>query len=453
MLKTSRFFLLLLGLSGLVAATRADTIALKTGERIEGRITGETATELTVLVQVSAGITDERVIGKTEIAKVDRIAADETAFRAIMDFQPGKASFQPAQYDAMAGALQGFIAQYPESPHVQEVQAALTALQAEKKRVDAGEMKFEGLWLSRAEAKKQRTQIGGSLAFAAMKSANASADAIGALNSFAYLEKNFPGAKVMPEAVPLAQQILVALKPAAERALSNYKINNAERERGVAAAGPANQAEMIAAFKRDQAQADAAIAAATAAKTWPPFTAGSDKCITAILAKIPVEAKRLEVLPLADMRESIKLADKARIEFASNNADTASDILQQVLKLWPANDLGLQLKAQIAASKIPTKPDPVVAPATPAAAATPSAKPPGATPKPGASPTPTPSAKPEPPPTTGHETTAAKPAEPEAKPFFMTLPGAITIVVVLALILAGANIFNHFRQRREEEQE
>ena len=450
MLKISRFFLLLLGVSGLVAGSRADTIALKTGERIEGKITGETATELTISVQDSAGITDERVIRKSEVVKVDRIAADETAFRAIMDFQPGKASFQPVQYDGMVGALQGFIAQYPESIHRKAVQTAMTALQAEKKRVDAGELKFEGLWLSRAEAQKQRAQIGGSLAFAAMKSANASGDAIGALNSFAYLEKNFPGAKVLPEAVPLAQQILVALKPAAERALANYKINNAERERGVAAAGPVEKAELIEAFKRDQAKADAALAAATAAKTWPPFMAGSDKCITAILAKIPGEAKRLEVLPLADMRASIQLAEKAQIEFASKNVSAASEMLQEVLKLWPANDLGLQLKLQIAASKIPPKPDPVVAAATPAATP-PGTKPPGATPQPGASATPR--AQPAPAPTTGDETPEAKPAEAEAKPFLMTLPGAITVVVALAVILAGANIFNHFRRGREEEPE
>ena len=447
MLKGSRFLLLLLGLSGAVAGTRADSIALKTGERIEGRITGETDTELTVVVQVSAGINDERVIRKTEIVKVDRIAADETAFRAIMDFQPGKASFQPAQYSGMIGALQGFITQFPESIHVKTAQTARTALETEKKRVDAGELKFEGQWLSRTEAQKQRTQIGGTLTFAAMKKANASGDAIGALNSFTYLEKNFPGAKALPDAVALAQQILAALKPAAERALANYKINNAERERGVAAAGPADKAEMLAAFQREQAKADAAIAAATAAKTWPPFAIGSEKCISAILAKIPAEAKRLEALPVADMRASITVADKARIEFASNNVETASDLLQQVLKLWPANDLGLQMKAQIAASKLPPKTGPVAVAATPAAA-TPSAKPAGATPKPGG--TPAPSAQPEPSPAIVTATTATPPAEPEAKPFFMTVPGAITIVVALAVLLGGANLFNHLRARREE---
>jgi hypothetical protein len=454
MLRTPRFFLILLCLTGVAAGTRADTITLRNGDRIEGSITNETPAEVTVKYQVSAGISDERVIRKTEILKVDRIAADETAYRAIMDFQPGKSSFQPAQYDGMISALQGFIVQFPESVHGKAAEKAMTALGVEKKKVDAGEVKFDGVWLSREEAQKQQVQIGGNAIFAAMKSANARGDAIGALNALVQLEKNFPGAKVMPDAVSLAQQILAALKPAAERALATYKHTNAERARGVAAAGPAEKAEMIAAFQRDQTRAEAAITAATAAKTWPPFMTGSDKSIAAILAKIPAEAKRLEAIPVADMRESIKLADKARIEFASKNVETASDLLQQVLKLWPANELGLQLKAQIAGSKIPSKPAPVVPAATPApapAAATPGPKPPAAAPIP--APIPAPSPELQPTPTTPEGETPAKPAEPEAKPFLMTLPGAITIVVALAVILAGANIFSHFSKRREDAQE
>lgn len=454
MRKTSLFSLLLLGLACLASGVRADTIVLTNGDRIEGKILSETATEITVEMQVAAGITEDKVIGKTDIAKMDRVAADELAFRGIMNLQPGKTSYLPAQYDAMIGALLGFITQFSESPHVAEVRATLKAFEAEKKRVAAGEMKFEGLWLSRAEALKQRVQIGGGQYFTAMKSANAKGDAIGALNAFATLERNFGGAKVLPEAVPFAQQILVALKPVVERAISNQKINNAEREKGVAAAGPTQRAELIAAYESEQAKAVADIAAANAAKMWPPFVASSDKCLAAILAKIPTEAKRLEALPVAVMRDSIRAAEKAQTEFASKNGETAAELLAEALRLWPANDLGLQLKAQIAASKLPPKPDPTATPAataTPIAVVTPGGKVP-ATPKPGpvvavAKVTPVPA------PAADSGTPEVKSAEPEEKPFFMTIAGAATIVGGLALILGGANLFNHFRKRREDPEE
>lgn len=449
MLKLAQIPLFILGLASLVAGTLADTITLKTGERIEARISAETETTMTLQIQVSAGITDERVVAKADILKVDRIAADETAFRAIMHLQPGKQSLQPAQYDAMINALEAFNTKHPASPHRPEVVAAVDAFALEKKRVSKGEVKLDGVWLSKEEALRQRAQIGGNQMFLAMKSASASGDAITALNAFAALEKNYPGARVMPDAILHAQQILTALRPAVVRALENQKVTKAEREKGFADAGPADRKELMAAYQREQAQAESALAAATAAGQWPPMIAGSDKCLTAIQAKILTEMKRVDDLPITAMRDSLRLVEKAQAEYAGRNLAGALNTLREATGLWAANDLAIQLQAQIAAAKIPTRPEPGTNPAaTPPAASTPAAKTPAPTPKPAASATPAP----EPPPA-DTETGEAKPAAPEAKPFFMTLPGALTIVVALALLLAGANVINHLRQRREDAQE
>ncbi len=449
MTKISHFSLLLLCLASLAAEAGADTITLKSGERIEARISAETETNMTLQIQVSAGITDERIISKADILKVDRIAEDETAFRAIMNLQPGKNSLQPARYEPIISALQAFATKYPASPHRPAVLATMDAFTGEQKRVSKGEIKFEGRWLSKDEAMTQRIQIGGNQAFLAMKSASASGDAIGALNAFAVLEKNFPGARVMPDAIQQAQQILSALPPAITRALENQKVIKAEREQGFANAGPVNRKELMAAYQREQAQADATLAAATAAGQWPPLIAGSEKCLLAIQTKIPTEAKRLEGLPVAAMRDSISLVERAETEYAARNSAAALETLREATALWSANNLATLLQAQIMSLKTPPKLDPTTNPAaTPpvTAAATPAGKNPAATPKPSANATPAPL-----PPPGGTATAEAKPAEP--KPFFMTLSGAITIVVVLALLLAGANIFNHIRQRREDAQE
>lgn len=447
----------------MAAAAVADTVTLSSGERIEGKVARETATEMTIEIQVSPGITDERVVKKSDIAKIDRIAPDEAAYRGVMHLLPGKNSLQPAQYDGVLKALQGFTTQHPESLHTANVKRTIMAFEADKKRVDAGEVKLEGVWLSKDEAQKQRIQIGAIQAFNAMKTANVSGDAIGALNAFALLERNFPGAKVMPDAIQLARQILTALKPATESALAYTKITTAEREKGFADAGPADRAEMMAAHQRDVAKADAAIAAATAANLWPPFITTSDKCLAAILAKIPPEAARLEKMPVAAMRESIRLAEKAAAEFAEKDLNAATETLKEVTKLWPANDLGLRVQAQITEAKNPPPPE-GPATATPVAPdpgkpgmATPPPKIAGATPEPSKAPVPgtaTPAPGAVAPATTAPPATAASdepaPPEEEAKPFFMTLGGAITIVIVLAVILAGVNVFNKLRHRAND---
>ena len=459
--KISRLPLSLLCLALLTAGASADIITLKTGERIEAVIASETATEMTLELQVSAGIKDERVVKKSDVVKIDRVAPDEGAYRAIMNLQPGKNSLVPAQYDGILAALQDFAAKYPESTHLADVKQAATAFQADKKRVDVGEVKLDGTWLGKAEAQRQRVQIGGLQLFNAMKNANAAGDAIGALNAFATLEKNFGGARVLPEAIELARQILPALKPATERAIENQKINEAERLLGVKNAAPLDRPELLAANQREQAKADAAMAAATAAGQWPPFATSSEKCLRAILAKIPVEAARLEKIQVAPMRESIKLAEKAQTEFTGKDLTAATETLKEAAKLWPANELGTRLTAQITAAKNPPKPDPGTTPApmTPdptakAGAATPKPKTAGATPAPGklttvpATPTPLPT-------TSNSDAPATAPgdaAEPP-KSFFMTVPGAISIVVGLAVLLAGANIFSKMRQRRSDPEE
>ena len=490
MSKKSRLPLSLLALALLAATASADIITLKTGERIEAKILNETATEMTLELQISAGIKDERTVKKADVVKIDRVAPDEADYRAIMNLQPGKNSLIPTQYEAILAALQDFSAKYPESTHVADVKQAATVFQADKKRVDAGEVKLDGLWLSKDEALRQRVQIGGVQYFNAMKNANAAGDAIGALNAFAKLEKNFGGAKVLPDAIELARQILPALKPVTERALENQKINEAERLLGVknagvtpevgggnrgktltavqldqakvnAALGKAKQDELIAANQREQAKADAALAAATAAGLWPPFAASSEKCLKAIQVKIPVEIARLEKIQTGPMRDSIKLAEKAQTEFTGKDLTAATETLKEVSKLWPQNELGTRLTAQITAAKNPPKATPATTPepgapvAAKAGAATPAGKAPGATPvgeKPVASAAPK-SAPPASAPSTDEtESATTEPAEPP-KPFFMTVPGAVSIVVGLAVLLAGANIFGKMRQRRSSEEE
>ena len=48
----------------------ADTVTLKSGDKIEGKITSETAAELTIEI-VSAGVVDERKVPKTDVATLD----------------------------------------------------------------------------------------------------------------------------------------------------------------------------------------------------------------------------------------------------------------------------------------------------------------------------------------------------------------------------------------------
>jgi hypothetical protein len=220
-----------------------------------------------------------------------------------------------------------------------------------------------------------------------------------------------------------------------DQAIPSQKVNKENLEKGFAAAGSTDRAEMVAAFKKEQDAGDAAASAADSAGRWAPFNKSSAKCLTSLQARAAKEGPRLAKLEPEKMRQSLQLTEAARQSLASGDAEAASKSLKEASTLWPANELASRLAKDAAAE-------------AKAAAATPAP----ATPKPA---TPQPKATPRPSaaqPSAASAGTAAK-GESDDRPFFMTLPGAISIVAGLAVVLAGANVFLKMRKRKAEQAE
>lgn len=442
-----------LTLAMLVTTAFADTITLKNGERIEGKVTKETDKDVTIESR-SGGIVDERTVLRTEIAKVDKISPDLAAYQPLERVQLGQNSFPTSQYEPYILALQAFVTQFPSSTHAADVQKTLNDFKAEQKRVEAGEAKIDGQWMSKDEVEKEKVQIGGRLAYNYMKTQAAGADYVGALNTFAALEKTYPGAFVMPDAVELAQKLIPALKTEVERAIPEQKILQDQRDKGIKTTGDATErSTMLAAAKRDDQNAEAAAAEAEKGNRWAPFIKSNAKCLTVLLSRTAKEGPRLAKLDPQKMRLSIKASEAARQELKNGNIDAANSSLKEAATLWPANELVKRLTAdaadQKASASAKAAAEAAAAASTPATPAP--ATPTKVTPKPKAS-TPRPSAAAQ-----GASTPAASvasapaTAEEDDRPFYLKLPGAIGIVVGLAIVLGGANVFMKMKKRKAEE--
>ncbi|MEA3207757.1 MAG: hypothetical protein QOE70_814 [Chthoniobacter sp.] len=417
--------LLLTGVAVLCGSAAADTIILTTGEKIEGKVIAETATELTVEVKVSASVTDQTVVPKAKVLKIEKEQLDETAWQPLKNTKLGSNSLPVAQYEVVTRPLQGFVNDFPASPHVAEAKKILAAFEEEKKRVEAGEVRLGEKWLTSEEVAKERYQIGALLAYQYLRSQRAAGDAVGALNSFDQLEKNYPGAKSYPDAVDAAKEALAALKAAVDRAQLSYPAIQKEFEAGVAAASAADRPELIAARQRELAKGEAALAAADKAKLkWPAVVPRSDKNLAAIVQKIDSEQKRLAGLDVSKMRQSVQLTEQAQKEIAEQKP-AADETVKKALSLWNANELAKRLQPDAANVKL--------AAATAAKAA--EAQKAAATPVPKATPV-----------KVVHEPVAEAPPEPE-KSFFLTIGGMITIVVGIAVILAGVIVFKKIKGR------
>jgi len=413
----------------LISSAFADTVILKTGERIEGKIVKDTAQQLTLEVKVSAGITDERIVPRAEVERIEKVDPETEIYRVVGTIQPGNNSLSATQYDPAIRTLEAYLKQFPNGAHTSAVQATLREFLAEKKRVEGGEAKLRGQWLSKAEVEKEKVQIGGLLAFEHMKNQSAAGDNIGALNTFAAVEKSYAGAATMPEMIDLAKQLVASIKPGVERAIPEQKVLKARKEKGFASVGAADRAEMIAAYKKEMEQAEATVAAAEAAGLWPPFIVTSEKCLTTLLARVARESTRLAALPVDNMKKSIQRTTTARQKIALAELEAAATALKEATTLWSANELAVRLSKEVAAAQKGSALK--KAPATPAPE----------TPKPKVEATPKPSAA----------IRAAAPlvvAEEEPKPFYMTLPGAIGIVIGVAAVLAGVNIFTKMKAQK-----
>ena len=415
-------------LACLSASGFADSVTLKNGEKIDGKITSDTATEVVIEEKVSAGVTDSRTIPKADIAKIDKEQPDLAAWQALKNVKPGASSLPAASYDAAIRALTGFATEHPASAHAAEAKQALAAFEEEKKRVEAGEVKLSGKWLSKEEAQKERYQINGQVALNYMREQSTRGDLIGALNSFEILEKTYPGARVYPDAVELARQILTALRTEIERRRGALAIDQKQRDDGIKLAAEPQKSELIAANKREEAAAEAALAAAQKqGLKWPPMIPRSEKSLTAIGTKISPELQRLTAVDVAKMRQSVQLADKAREALAKRDVESAEPAIKQATELWRANELATRLDADLTEARKTAK----------AAAA--------ATPAP---------ATPEPKVGAGDKSSGnaaqASDADEEETPFLLTPLGAILVVIAIALITAGVTAYRKIKSRAND---
>ena len=130
----------------------ADTVKLKDGTVLEGDITAETDTTLSIYLEFSGGtITQTRQINKADIARIIRWTPEQKAqhdYERLQRYQlSSNDSFKVEYYDqVMEGVFRKFLTQYPNSPFASNVTERLGEWKAERDLVAAGNVKFHGRW-------------------------------------------------------------------------------------------------------------------------------------------------------------------------------------------------------------------------------------------------------------------------------------------------------------------
>ncbi|MEO6786047.1 MAG: PTPDL family protein [Chthoniobacteraceae bacterium] len=400
----------------LCASLRADTVILKSGEKVEGKILSETDTEVTIQFQATPTIKDERVIKRDEIEKIEKVQPDEEAWAPMANLVIGNESLERDDYGRAIAALQYFVKSFPQSTHAAVAKQRLEQFFAEEKRVYAGEVKLDGKWRSKEQVQEERVQVAGRILLNRMKRAAAAGQLTEAMAIFDQLEKGFPGASSYPNAVELGRSILPTVKVSVEQRQAQLKRRIADEKQRLTTSKGAEHNQLDALIKQERATTAAAIAESERlGLKWLPLYPANEKSLTALATRVTSETQRLNGLPTEKMHESVKAAEQASAALSIGNFDSAEKALRDATTAWSANELAKRLQTKLVDAKKATS-----APKT-------------------ATPTPTPKPKPKSSSSSSSTAPAATSAtaeeQPEEKPFFKK---PIFFVVLAVIIAFGA---------------
>ncbi len=190
------------------ACVLADSVKLKDGTVIEGRVTANTADSVTIEYSPGKGIKDTKTIKKDEIAELKVQSEDEVEAVAIKKLVPTADLTSPTQYAALLARAKPFLEKFKTSKFLPEVQAVLKTLEDEKGKVETGWQKLDGNWITPEESVWNSYNIEARVLRKQMQQDLEKKDVKGALDKMARLKNDFPASGAFVEAIDAYEKLL-----------------------------------------------------------------------------------------------------------------------------------------------------------------------------------------------------------------------------------------------------
>jgi len=326
----------------LVAAARADWIELKNGQRLEGTITSVTAERIVINAKTSMpGITDQKNVLRSEVANFDKTAMTEEstpsldgiAFSRMAKELPPMTADSAAVYDdALQTCIQRFFEEFPKSNYASKVRQLEEQLKTEKEKIEAGEIKADGQWISAQDAAANPAETKGRLQLGFIKQA---AQSINALGLFEKMEKQSSGSSAYPEAVEIARLRIADLQKEIPIAQARLRQHQAEQKQGLTLAREDNRALIQKGITQEQEAIKARLdTVKQSGVKWIPLLP-DEKALTELSATAAAEGARLAKLDTAAMKAGIAAAKRAEDKVAAGEGEAAKASLAEAQKLWP----------------------------------------------------------------------------------------------------------------------
>jgi len=338
-----------------LGVAKADTLSLKDGSELTGVILNEGSDQIVIECFSSSGAKDQKKIPASKIAGIKKSREDENAFLQLGDLSSPQTLTDVAIYDVLLDTtIPAYIAKYPYSRNVQKLRDITVQYQQERNRLLAGDRKIDGVWFTSEQIKNDPAKYEMSLAalqlkndpiqeeasrqFNEMKERAQRDDPVGALKTYELLERDYPGCRVLPDAVMLAEQQLSTLQQKISMARDNFDVFEKRRQAALASAKPEEAKEIQEALDNEMAASKQEMEAASkdGSKFFPLFQ-NSRPSIESLQGILTSEKRRISLFPVGPMRQSLAYSKESRRKLDAGDLAGAKAHLTDALAAWDKN--------------------------------------------------------------------------------------------------------------------
>ncbi len=339
--------LLFLGLLCLPLATvLAESIELKDGSQVEGKILSVTPETVLIEVQTTPTIREEKSYPRADVVKIQRASQDDIAYEEIAAIALPATADDPSVYDAPLEKIRAFMKDYAYSKHMPQARQQAVDLEAERTRVATGGVKIDGSWIDggTGAAGPDRVELESRVQLAKMKQAG---DPVSALLVFETLEKSGNASSSYPESVKFALSSIEKLRANVARTRADLARRTGEQQQGLQLASEDRRLQMEAGIAQEKAAVQAQIDRARQSGTkWMPVLP-DDKVLDDLDKLADSEEARLAKVDVQTLVSALDAAQEARGQIEAGKLEEAKASLARAEKLWSQHVLLASLKESL----------------------------------------------------------------------------------------------------------
>lgn len=290
-----------IGSAGLSLA--GDVIKLRSGEKLDGVIISETATEVKMEIQVGR-IKETKTLQRKDIAELIKATPDQFEAAELARLVPAPDMMTDAAYQKIiAEKLEPFLRKYPVSRYKAEVEAIVKTYQDEMTQAKSGAKKLEGAWVAPAEQQWNDYNFGARLVRVDTAKLLKAGKPEAAYRLLAELESGKPASVETVTAIELFKAAIPDMERTLDRLILENPIKLKTRAESAATLSKDDRKRFDEAIKEEDAALKQRIEDDKKAKiALPPYSEYDLKSLTDAKAALAKETARLAKLDLVGMK-------------------------------------------------------------------------------------------------------------------------------------------------------